>query len=72
MDGMRMITILVEVDSKKLGGNMLLLPFDEAWLASSTCREMLLHVLIHQLDRPTALVAAGHVEMFRAKQEVVT
>jgi hypothetical protein len=53
---MRMITVLVEVDSKKLDGNILLLPFEEAWLASNTCREMLLHVLGHHLDRTTALV----------------
>jgi hypothetical protein len=67
-----MISILVEVDSKKLGGNMLLIPFEEAWLASNTCREMLHTVLVHHLDRPTALVTAEHVKMFCAKQEVVT
>jgi len=32
IDNMRMITLLVEVDAKKLGGNMLLLPYEEAWL----------------------------------------
>ena len=46
-----MISILVEVDSKKLGGNMLLIPFEEAWLASNTCREILNNVLVHHLDR---------------------
>ena len=72
MDGMRVITVLVEVDSRKLGGSMLLLPFEDAWLSSNTCRELLLHVLVTHLERPTALVTAEHVKMFCSKQEVVT
>jgi hypothetical protein len=72
MASLRMLTILVEVDSKKLGGNMLLLPFEETWLAANTCRELLLQVLVQQLDRPTAVVTAEQVKMFCSKHEVVT
>ena len=72
MDGIPVLTILVEMDSRRLGGSMLLLLFDNAWLASNTCRELLLHVLVTHLDRPTDLVIAEHINMFRPKQEVVT
>jgi hypothetical protein len=67
-----MLTILVEVDSKKLGGDMLLLPFEETWLAANTCLELLLQVLVRQLYRPIARVTAEQVKMLCSKQEVVT
>jgi hypothetical protein len=72
MNEARMLTILVELDAKRLGGTMLLLPFEVEWLASSTCREMLPHVLVHHLGHPTAIVTAEVIEMFCTKQEVVT
>ena len=61
MDGMRVITILIEVYSRKLGGGMLLLPFEDAWLSANTCRELLLRVLVTHLERPTALATAEHI-----------
>jgi hypothetical protein len=66
------ITIVVELDSRRLGGSMLLLPFDVAWLSSNTCREMLKLVLNEHLDRPTALATAEVVKRLCTKQEVVT
>ena len=66
-------TILVEVDSRRLcGGSMLLLPFHDEWLASNTCRELLLHVLVTHLDRHAALVTGEQINMFCINQEVVT
>jgi hypothetical protein len=72
MNEVRMLTILVELDSKRLGGTMLLLPFEVEWLTGNTCRELLHHVLVQHLDHPTALVTAEVVKMFCTKQEVVT
>jgi hypothetical protein len=72
MEGTRVITIQVELDCRKLGGSMLLLPFDGLWLGSNTCREMLNQVLDGYLDRPTALATAEVVKMICTKQEVVT
>ncbi len=72
MNEARMLTFLVELDSKRLGGTMLLLPFEVEWLTCNTCREMLDHVLVHHLGNPTALVTAEVVKMFCTKQEVVT
>ena len=72
MEGPRVLTIVVELDSRRLGGSMVLLPFDVVWLSSNTCREMLKLVLIEHLDRPTALAAAEVVKMLCTKQEVVT
>ena len=45
-----MLAILVELDSKRLGGTMLILPFEVEWLTGNTCRELLHHVLVHHLD----------------------
>ena len=67
-----MITIIVELGSRKLGGSMLLLPFDDEWLGSNTCRDMLQHVLVRHLDRPIVLATAEIVKRFYTKQEVVT
>ena len=38
---MRMMTIQVELDSRRLGGSALLIPFADSMLASTTCRELL-------------------------------
>jgi hypothetical protein len=72
MNEVRMLTILVQLDSKKHGGTMLLLPFEVEWLTGNTCRELLHHVLVDHLDHPTALVTAEVVKLFCTKQEVVT
>ena len=72
MEGTRVITIVVELDSRRLGGSMMLLPFGIAGLSSNTCREMLKLVLIEHLDRPTALAIAEVIKMFCTKQEVMT
>ncbi len=65
MEEMRLLTIHVEMDSRRLGGSLLLLPFGDAWLSSNTCRDLLSHVLVTTLDRPTALVnAEASTELF--------
>jgi hypothetical protein len=59
MDPFRMLTVQVEVDSRKLGGSALLLPLKDAWLASTTCRQLLQHVLDGNFpDRKAPMVAA--------------
>jgi hypothetical protein len=63
MEGTRIITIIVDLDSRKLGGSMLLLPFEVRWLESNTCaasywsvvKALLKHVLVENIDRHTAL-----------------
>ncbi len=72
MNEVRMLTILVEMDSKRLGGTMLLLPFEVEWLIDNTCRELLHHVRVDHLEHPTALVTAEVVKLFCTKHEVVT
>ena len=36
-----MLAVLAEYDSNKLGGNSVLIVFEETWLASNSCRELL-------------------------------
>jgi hypothetical protein len=72
MDDTRLLTILVELDSRKLGGSMLLLSFSMQWLEANKCREMLMSVLTMHLDQPTTLAFAESVKMFCTKQDVVT
>ncbi len=75
MDGMRVLSIFVEVDSRRLGGSMLLLPFAMRMRGQHPIRVanyVLLHVLFTPLDRPTALAIAEHIKMFCSKQQVVT
>ena len=67
-----MITILVELGARMLGGSLWLLPFDVLWLGSNTCRKLLNHVLVEHLERHTALAIAEVVKIFCTKQEVVT
>ena len=63
-----MLTIQVEVDSRRLGGSSLLVPFKDAWLASHTCRELLHQVLNQNSDRSDALVTADQITLFCSKK----
>ncbi len=56
-----MLSVLVEYDSHKLGGNTLLIPFKETWLATNTCYEVLKFVLTSQLETPKLIFTAQHV-----------
>ena len=58
MEGVRMLTILVEQDLRKLGGNTLLIPFEESWLGNNSCRQLLQFVLNGHLELPDVLVAS--------------
>ena len=69
MEGLRMLTILVEQDSRKLGGTTLLIPFQELWLINNTCRQLLQFVLNEHLNLPDVLVGASQVKMFCMQQE---
>jgi len=42
MEKFRMLTVLVEYDSCKLGGKTLVIHFEETWLTTNTCREMMM------------------------------
>ena len=66
-----MLTIQVEVDSQRLGGSSLLIPFKDAWLASHSCRELLRQVLDQNLDGSDALVTAVQVSLFCSKKQVI-
>ena len=63
-----MLSVVVEYDSRKLGGNTLLIPFEETWLSTNTCRELLQFVLTSQLELPELLSTAQQVKMFCVKQ----
>ena len=63
MDSLRLLTVQVELDLRRLGGSALLIPFDDAWLESNPCRQLLKHVLDEQLDESDVLVAADEVKM---------
>ena len=67
-----MLTILVEQDSRKLGGTTLLIPFQELWLINNTCRQLLQFVLNEHLNLPDVLVGASQVKMFCMQQEEST
>jgi hypothetical protein len=69
MEGVRMLTVVVECDGRKLGGNTLLIMLEETWLAGNTCREMLQFVLSSHLEQPELLYAAEQFKMFCAKQQ---
>ena len=64
-----MLTVLVEYDARKLGGNTLLIPFQEVGLAANTCRELLQFVLSSHLELAELLSSAQQVKMFWAKQQ---
>ena len=59
----------VELNSRRLGGSALLIPFEDAWLESNSCRQLLKHVLDEKLDGSDVLVAADEVKMFCVKQQ---
>ncbi len=63
-----MLSVLVEYDSRKLGGNTLIIPFEETQLATHTCRELLHFILTSQLELPELLSTAQQVKMFCVKQ----
>jgi len=55
MEGVRMLTVLVEHDSRKLGGNItLLILFQESLLGNNSCHPLLQFVLIKHLEQPDA------------------
>ncbi len=51
----RMIRIQVEMDSRRLGGSALLIPFANNMLASTICRQILQGVLTDHLPQPDLL-----------------
>ncbi len=63
-----MLAILVECHSRKLGGNTLLIPFEEILLASNACRELGQMFLSLHLERPKFLSAAQEVKMVCVNQ----
>jgi hypothetical protein len=70
MEGVRMLSVLlVEYDSRKLGGNTLLIPFEETWLATNSCCELLQCVLTSHLELPELLSTVEQVKMFCVKQK---
>ena len=62
------MTIQVELDSRRLGGSALLIPYADTMLASTTCRQLLQQVLCEHLDEQDLLAAAEKVSMFIIKQ----
>jgi hypothetical protein len=66
---MRMITIQVELDSRRLEGSAMLIPYVESILASTTCRQMLQGVLTDHLQQPDLLATVEKVIMFIIKQQ---
>ena len=64
----RMMTIQVELDTRRLGGSALLIPFADNILASTTCRNLLQAVLIGHLDHRDLLQSVEKVSMFVIKQ----
>ena len=67
-----MLTILVEQDSRKLGGSTLLIPFDESGLANNFCRELHAKVLCEHLELSDVLALASQVKMFCMQQQEST
>jgi hypothetical protein len=64
----RMMTVQVELDSRRLGGSALLIPFADSMLASTTCRQLLQQVLTEHLDQPDLLATLEKVSLFVIKQ----
>jgi hypothetical protein len=63
----RMMTIHVELDSRRLGGSALLVPYADNMQASTTCRDLLQQVLIEHLHQPNLLHTAEKASMFIIK-----
>ena len=66
---LRMMTIQVELDSRRLGGSALLIPYADNILASTTCRQMLQGVLTDHLQQPDLLATVEKVSMHIIKQQ---
>jgi uncharacterized membrane protein YjgN (DUF898 family) len=64
-----MITIQVELDSRRIGGIAIIIPYVDNILASTTCRQMLQGVLTDHLQQPDLLATAEKVSMFIIKQQ---
>ncbi len=69
MEPFRMMTLQVEVDSRRLGGTSLLIPFKDVWLASHTCREMLQQVLTENLNEIDVLENAEQITLLVSKRQ---
>jgi len=69
MEPFRIITVQVEVDSCRLGGSSLLIPFKDAYLASHTCRDMLQEVLTENRNGVDALENAEQITLFISKRQ---
>ncbi len=63
-----MMTIQVELDTRRLGGSALRIPFADNILASTTCRNLLQTVLNGHLDQPDLLQSMEKVSMLVIKQ----
>ena len=64
MDGVRMMTVQIALDSRTIGGNEMLIPFEDTRLADHTCRQFLSHVLDTHLERPEVLATVDNVRLF--------
>ena len=64
-----MLTVLVEQNSRKLGGNTVLIPFQESWLGNKSCRQLLQFVLNEHLEQPDVLSVASEVKMYCMQQQ---
>ena len=69
MEGVRMLTILFEQDSRKLCGNTLLIPFEESWLGNNSYRQLLQFVLNAHLELSDVLVASQVIMHCMQQQE---
>ena len=66
---LRMITIQVELDSRRLGGSALLIPYADIILVSTTCRHMQQGILTDHLHQPYLLATVEKVSMHIIKQQ---
>jgi len=72
MEGVRMLAVIVEQDSRKLGGNALLIPFQDSWSTNNTCRQLLVFVFNGTLQLPDVLAAASEMKVFCMQQDEIT
>ena len=63
-----MITIQVELDSRRLGGSAMLIPHADIIWASTTCRQILQGVLTDHLQQPDLLATVEKVSMLIIQQ----
>ena len=64
-----MITTQVELDSRRLGGSALLIPYADIILTSTTCRQMIQGVLTDHLQQPNLLATVEKVSKPIIKQQ---